>query len=384
MQDKYTADVGDFGKYCLLHELHKQAGGKLRLGVNWFYVTRKEIENGDGNHVAYLSNDSEAGAAFRSCLPELYDKLKTIVRHHRRRIAEIEADKVLPEGTIFYTKPIPYSGGTADERIALRRAWFEESITHLREADIIFLDPDNGIHTDPSGKGKPGALKYVFTDEIEAYYRSGKSVIIYNHRDRRPRWEYEKKILVNWKYVDAPGDIKVLRFKRVSVRDYICLIQERHRGLMDRSIARLTSPPYDFLFEQYSVGEASAMRQRIDAWTHPSVMMLAANADPIDVILEKARQVVLQAFEEGWTGPPFDPFRLAGYLGVGAIPSSDVFDARTVSVGSNRFQIQYNPNKPRGRARFSLAHELAHTLFPDCCESVRHRLRINEPRDDDW
>jgi hypothetical protein len=75
---------------------------------------------------------------------------------------------------------------------------------------------------------------------------------------------------------------------------------------------------------------------------------------------------VLTALERGWQGPPFDPFKLADILGVDTIPNADVFDARVVPVSSDRFLIEYNPDKPRSRVRFSLAHELAHTLFPDC------------------
>ena len=126
-----------------------------------------------------------------------------------------------------------------------------------------------------------------------------------------------------------------------------------------------------------------ALARRTDDWTDPSVVMFAANADPIEVMMNRARQIVLQAWQEGWTGPPYDQFRLANYLGVDVIPSSDVFDARTVSVGSSRFQIQYEPDKPPNRVRFSIAHEIAHTLFPDC-EAVRHRLQANETRYDDW
>lgn len=121
------------------------------------------------------------------------------------------------------------------------------------------------------------------------------------------------------------------------------------------------------------------MARRTDDWTHPSVVMLAANADPIEMMMDKAKQMVLQGM--GW--PAFHPLRLANYLGVDVIPSSDVFDARTVSVGSSRFQIQYNPDKPANRVRFSIAHEIAHTLFPHC-DAVRHRLQANETRDDDW
>jgi len=251
MQDRYVGDVGDFGKYGLLRELVRQAGGKISLGINWFHATREEIANSDGNHIAYLSDANKDKTRYRSCFPDLYDKLRMIVSQNRRSIAEIEASKILPEETIFYSTPIPHSGATIAERVALRQAWLEESLSQLDQADVVFFDPDNGIQLDPSTKGKGIAVKYAFTDEIEAYYRSGKSLIIYNHRDRRPREEYDRKILINLNYVRPSGQVKVLRFKRIAVRDYIFLIQERHLELMNRTIAQLTSPPWDFLFEQY-------------------------------------------------------------------------------------------------------------------------------------
>jgi hypothetical protein len=133
----------------------------------------------------------------------------------------------------------------------MRQAWLEKSLTKLNQTDIIFLDPDNGVNLDISKKGKINSIKYVFPDEIEAYYMLGKSIIIYNHRDRRPHEEYEKKILINRKYVALKSDVKVLRFKRISVRDYIFVIQAQHRDLVDRTIAYLTKPPCNFLFEKY-------------------------------------------------------------------------------------------------------------------------------------
>jgi len=384
MQDKYAGDVGDFGKYGLLRELFKQSGGKITLGVNWFYVTRQETDNSDGNHIAYLSRTKKDSTRFRSCSPDLYDQLRILVYQNRRSIAEIEACKFLPEGTVFYSTPIPHSGVTTTERLTQRQAWFEESLSQLERVDIVFLDPDNGIQLDSSKKGESIAVKYVFTDEIESYYRLGKSLVIYNHRDRRPREEYERKILSNREYVRFPGDVKVLRFKRVSVRDFIFLIQERHRELMNHTIAHLTSPPWDFLFEQYLIEKERAMKRRVRYWTHPSVLALAGESDPIDVILGKARSVVLDALQEGWQGPPFEPLKLAKYLRIDVVPSAEVFDARAVPMGQTRVQIEYNPNKPPNRARFSLAHELAHTLFPDCGEVARNRLRSSEMRDDDW
>src|SRR5258708_891518 len=45
---------------------------------------------------------------------------------------------------------------------------------------------------------------------------------------------------------------------------------------------------------------------RDDYWTHASVVTLAGNHDPVTVITERAREVVLAALESGWKGPPYD------------------------------------------------------------------------------
>src|SRR5690606_33805659 len=37
-----------------------------------------------------------------------------------------------------------------------------------------------------------------------------------------------------------------------------------------------------------------------------------------------------------------------------------------------------------GRLRYSVAHEIAHTLFPDCHEQVRNRSRIHSAQGDNW
>ncbi len=119
-------------------------------------------------------------------------------------------------------------------------------------------------------------------------------------------------------------------------------------------------------------------------WTNTSVLQFAGKSDPIELITRKARDEVLRAIQAGWQGPPFDPFRLAEHLGLRTIPREDVLDARTVPAGSRRLQIEFNPNRSRGRLRFSVAHEIAHTLFPDCFESIRNRELHTRISEDDW
>lgn len=120
------------------------------------------------------------------------------------------------------------------------------------------------------------------------------------------------------------------------------------------------------------------------SWTNPSVLAFAQHADPIDEIQARARTLVLNAAEQGWNGPPFDPFKLAELRKIRLTPSDDVFDARISTVGTEGFQIEFNPNKPRGRLRYSIAHEIAHTLFPDCADKIRNREIHQSSSDDEW
>jgi len=108
-------------------------------------------------------------------------------------------------------------------------------------------------------------------------------------------------------------------------------------------------------------------------WKNESVRALAAAGNPIDVITERARSLILAATEQGLAGPPFDPFDLAAHLKITVTPREDIGDARTVPAGGDRVRIEFNPNRPRARVRYSIAHEIAHTLFPDCVERIRHR-----------
>ena len=109
-------------------------------------------------------------------------------------------------------------------------------------------------------------------------------------------------------------------------------------------------------------------------WTNSSVVGFAAGADPVTKMEQTARQAVLDAVDQGWRGPPFDPIELANIMGISVRPNAALADAR-VFWNNNGYEIEYNPHRPRGRVNFSIAHEIAHTFFPDCAEEVRNRNR---------
>ena len=94
--------------------------------------------------------------------------------------------------------------------------------------------------------------------------------------------------------------------------------------------------------------------------------------DPIKIIRQKARDMVLNGFEKGWSGPPFDPFTLARLLNINVTPNESINEARILLVNS-KFQIEYNPYQRPTRINFSISHELGHILFSDWNETIRNR-----------
>lgn len=120
-------------------------------------------------------------------------------------------------------------------------------------------------------------------------------------------------------------------------------------------------------------------------WTHPSVVRLLEDgsaADPVQWIEEQSRRLALTAMEQGWDGPPYDAFELADALGIEVVARQDLEDARLVST-DGRPRIEFNPQRRRARIRFSVAHEIGHSLFDDYADRARYR-DTEEHRGDDW
>lgn len=111
-------------------------------------------------------------------------------------------------------------------------------------------------------------------------------------------------------------------------------------------------------------------------WNHKSVIRLmeeSGNNDPIDEIKTRARNLVLKGFELGWEGPPYSPIELAKFINIDVLPNDSVTDARIIPIKKKHLQIQYNPFQKPTRINFSVAHEIAHTLFSDCEDEIRNR-----------
>lgn len=118
-------------------------------------------------------------------------------------------------------------------------------------------------------------------------------------------------------------------------------------------------------------------------WSHKSVIKLIeeSNDEPINAIRERARDLIVKAFDSGWVGPPFNPIYLTRLLNIDIYPNNNIDDARTIPQDSN-FLIEYNPYQKPNRINFSIAHEIGHILFTDCSDEIRNRE--NKKNKNNW
>src|SRR6266699_2514333 len=101
-------------------------------------------------------------------------------------------------------------------------------------------------------------------------------------------------------------------------------------------------------------------------WRHPGIRWLLkqdGSSDPFDVLRRRARELVDQAVQVGWEGPPFDLEILASLNGVRIEHVETLGEGRDASYSPG--VILVSRRSPPNRRRYSIAHELMHHLVPD-------------------
>lgn len=227
MKNQYFADVGDFGKYGMLNFFSKS---NLILGFNW-YLTRDDNRT-DGKFIDYFNK-----LDFLVCNSELHDFLHRCVVEGRRNVDELSNFSAF-ESTLMFTdilqidhiKALSPQGRAM--RLKVRHDWFKSSMNYLSDCDIIFCDPDNGIETRSLSTTGKDSVKYVLVDEIKEMVEAGKSVICYNHRDRSKESDYFDRFKEVALDLGSDISLRVLRFGRYSVRDYLFFIRPEHEDDM--------------------------------------------------------------------------------------------------------------------------------------------------------
>ena len=217
MQDNYVGDIGDYGKYGLLRNV--TATG-LRLAVNWYQVkpTRPGKQE-DGKYISYLDKPE----VYRHYDPELFDCLAGIVRRHKRSIEEIETSGVLT--AVFFSDTLTP---------ASRSNWHQAALFATTGADVVFLDPDNGLESTKMRQRRATKEKHTTWQEVKDYYDRGQSVILYQHRPQMTKKAVCIQGVMSFQNSFLHADhILLLEYPRYTNRYYFIFSHQNHLSALE-------------------------------------------------------------------------------------------------------------------------------------------------------
>lgn len=247
MKNQYVGDIGDYSKLGLISTLIS-LDQNIKLGINWYQFdgTHHTESPNDGKHYTYLTKKRKDYKKLSDLFPDIYKDFETFFTKNVKGTTEIAKEKRLIqnlEHISCLTKVLFYSEDICNKD---RKEWFEKSVDCLDKAEIIFLDPDNGLEY---ARGT-GGVKHVLIDELKEYYSKGNSVILYNHRDRKPTSTYLTK------FKDAANEIgtcddclRIIRANKGTVRDYVFFTQKKHKTLINSLFDKLNTEK-DYLFQE--------------------------------------------------------------------------------------------------------------------------------------
>lgn len=206
MQDRYAGDVGDFGKLALLRVLAPDR----HLGVCWYLTDGKGETNRDGRHLGYLDRADQ----FRDLDAALFDTLKRyreeVGAGRRRCVESLEQLNLLPRTTIFHRVLCPPRSA--------RTAWARAMVEAMQNADLVLLDPDNGL------EGARQTPKCASLTELVSLRRDGRAVLLYQHQARRRRGARAEFAYVAERLQTAGFQgVEALRLRPYSPRFYFLL-----------------------------------------------------------------------------------------------------------------------------------------------------------------
>ena len=196
MQDRYTGDAGDFGKYGLLRALcgfrPQDKAPQLTLGILW-YLTPDESHNKDGKHTRYLNGTKRNIDNYMACDPDLYRQLALIVHSNNRTVSAVRSSHVFPpDATTYFEDVLDYSQVKAATKSSLPQArldhrlqWLAKAQAELQHRQGVFFDPDKSLEPRTTKADNPEGHRYAYIEDLKPFlHPQPRTLVIYHHTDR--------------------------------------------------------------------------------------------------------------------------------------------------------------------------------------------------------
>ena len=159
---------------------------------------------------------------------------------------------ILPEDTAYFNVMLHFSPPmTRNVRKEIRRAWLTTAHRETANADIVCLDPDNGIAQDAKMHLKQGP-KFTYMADLREFWNNGdgKSLVVYQHTGRTGgSAEDQIRAKANTLRDELQAGVISLRFSAGSSRAFYIIPQPKHEELIKQRVGRLLGRAWGEHFE---------------------------------------------------------------------------------------------------------------------------------------
>jgi hypothetical protein len=201
-----------------------------------------ETHNADGRHIGYLSSQNVRGRQLATLDAELYNGLASLVASGARNIGALEDSGLFPRTTVTFGEPLTLGVGDGRNsqatRLQFRSGWSTRAAQAMLPADLVFVDPDNGVRSDDSlPRHHPRAAKYAYWEELRPFVAQGQSVVIYHHADRSAVVDEQARIkLEEARRYLGTEPLGAVRSSLGSARLFLIVPSPRHAKLLRRRV----------------------------------------------------------------------------------------------------------------------------------------------------
>lgn len=224
MQNRYVADIGDFGKFQLFRFLFNVPSplSNRQLAQIWF-LKEDETHNNDGKYINYFKR-------IKGSDEELEAIMIDIIQRNKREVKELERQKVLKDARFFYPSiPNAYHD---------RKVWLTDALIFSSSSQVVAVAPDNGMALKCKRNEKSFDFlsyhdrkstpeKYIFLEEIDAFYtlENIEITIVYQHLGRCFSHDEQIKILLE-KLSERYDYVVAIKHKPYSPRVFFFLCKD--------------------------------------------------------------------------------------------------------------------------------------------------------------
>lgn len=145
---------------------------------------------------------------WRSYDTDLFDALyEEVMVNNRRDVACVRERNIIRNASFVET--------ILDGSSVARSSWLTELRQKSSNMDLIFFDPDNGIEVPSTPKTRRNSKKYVYWEDLEEAWKSGLSLLVYQHFCREKRDLFIERLGEEFRTRLGPSEVHAIRTAHV-------------------------------------------------------------------------------------------------------------------------------------------------------------------------